>query len=161
MKFKAEKAKQNDWNKDRWVQHSGVKSLEFLFFKQQQKLHQPVNKSWIKFRYCCKKIMWLVNMKLNTLWMTRFGQLVSESNFKLRQKKILLFQFSRAFSEIGKYQAMLIFFTGFAIMGVSLENVSISYVLSYVQCDLNFSTHQKGVLTAISFLGIVSTSYFW
>lgn len=70
-------------------------------------------------------------------------------------------QFLRVILEIGKYQAMLIFFTGFAIMGVSLENVSISYVLSYAQCDLNFSTHQKGVLTAISFLGIVSTSYFW
>lgn len=64
-------------------------------------------------------------------------------------------------SEIGKYQAWLIFFTGFSIMGVSLENVSISYILSYAQCDLNFTTSQKGVLTAISFLGIVSTSYIW
>lgn len=98
---------------------------------------------------------------MNTLWMRPSGQLVSDLNVKLNQNKFCSHQFLRAIPEIGKYQAMLIFFTGFAIMGVSLENVSISYVLSYAQCDLNFSTHQKGVLTAISFLGIVSTSYFW
>lgn len=46
-------------------------------------------------------------------------------------------------------------------MGVAVENVSIGYVLSYAQCDLHFTTEQKGILTAISFLGIVSTSYAW
>lgn len=46
-------------------------------------------------------------------------------------------------------------------MGAALENVNISYILSYAKCDLKLSIGEQGVLTSVSFLGIVSTSYFW
>lgn len=46
-------------------------------------------------------------------------------------------------------------------MGAGLENVNISYILSYAKCDLKLSIGEQGVLTSVSFLGIVSTSYFW
>lgn len=46
-------------------------------------------------------------------------------------------------------------------MGSALENISIGYVMSYVKCDLNFTTSEQGLLASISFLGIVSTSYPW
>ena len=46
-------------------------------------------------------------------------------------------------------------------MGASLENLSIGYVMPYAKCDLNLTPSQQGVLAAVSYLGIVSTSYFW
>lgn len=46
-------------------------------------------------------------------------------------------------------------------MGAGLENVSFSYILPYAKCDLNLTIAEQGVLTSVSFLGIVSTSYFW
>lgn len=46
-------------------------------------------------------------------------------------------------------------------MGAALENVSISYILPYAKCDLKLSLAEQGVLSSVSFLGIVSTSYFW
>lgn len=56
---------------------------------------------------------------------------------------------------------MLIVLTGLSIMGAALENVNLSYVLPYAKCDLKLSLAEQGVLTSVSFLGIVSTSYFW
>lgn len=56
---------------------------------------------------------------------------------------------------------MLIAFTGLAIMGAAVENVNISYITPYAKCDLKLTIGQQGVLASVSFLGIVSTSYFW
>lgn len=64
-------------------------------------------------------------------------------------------------TEIGRYQVMLIICSGLSIMGASLENLSIGYVMPYLKCDLNLSPSEQGVLAAVSYLGIVSTSYFW
>lgn len=46
-------------------------------------------------------------------------------------------------------------------MGAALENINLSYVLPYAKCDLKLTIAEQGVLTSVSFLGIVSTSYFW
>lgn len=46
-------------------------------------------------------------------------------------------------------------------MGSSMENLNVSYILSYAKCDLNLSTTEQGILSSISFLGIVCTSHFW
>lgn len=55
----------------------------------------------------------------------------------------------------------LILFTGLSIMGSALENVNISYIMPNAKCDLNLTISQQGILSSVSFLGIVSTSYFW
>lgn len=47
------------------------------------------------------------------------------------------------------------------IMGAVIENLNVSYIMPYAKCDLNLSISERGVLTSVSFLGIVSTSYFW
>lgn len=62
---------------------------------------------------------------------------------------------------MGKFQIMLIIMSGLSIMGALLENLNMSYVLPYVKCDLKLSIAEQGALTSVSFLGIVSTSYFW
>lgn len=51
--------------------------------------------------------------------------------------------------------------TGLAIMGSVLENINISYILPYAKCDLKLTTSEQGILSSISFLGIVFTSHFW
>lgn len=56
---------------------------------------------------------------------------------------------------------MVVIFSGFSIMGASLENLSIGYVMPYAKCDLNLTTSEQGVLAAVSYLGIVSTSYVY
>lgn len=56
---------------------------------------------------------------------------------------------------------MLIALTGLSIMGAAVENVNISYISPYAKCDLKLTIAQQGVLSSVSFLGIVSTSYFW
>lgn len=63
------------------------------------------------------------------------------------------------FLEIGRYQVMVTIVSGLSIMGASLENMSIGYVMPYAKCDLNLTPSEQGVLAAISYLGIVSTSY--
>lgn len=64
-------------------------------------------------------------------------------------------------AEIGKYQKLLILTTGLSIMGAGIENVSFSYIVPFAKCDLNLTMAEQGALTSVSFLGIVSTSYFW
>lgn len=50
---------------------------------------------------------------------------------------------------------------GLSLMGSTMENLSIGYIMPYAKCDLNFSTSQQGILASVSFLGIISTSYLW
>lgn len=46
-------------------------------------------------------------------------------------------------------------------MGAAVENVNLSYILAFAKCDLKLILAEQGVLTSVSFLGIVSTSYVW
>lgn len=48
-----------------------------------------------------------------------------------------------------------------SVLGSSLENTNISFILPYAKCDLKLSTEEQGFLSAISYLGIVFTSHFW
>lgn len=64
-------------------------------------------------------------------------------------------------AKIGRYQKMLILATGLSIMGAAVENCNIAYILPNAKCDLNLTMSQQGILSSVSFLGIVFTSYFW
>lgn len=46
-------------------------------------------------------------------------------------------------------------------VGAAVENVNVSYIMPNAKCDLNLTISQQGILSSVSFLGIVSTSYFW
>lgn len=46
-------------------------------------------------------------------------------------------------------------------MGAALENINVSYILPFAKCDLKLTIAEQGILSSVSFLGIVSTSYFW
>lgn len=61
----------------------------------------------------------------------------------------------------GKCQYILTFLTSMSVLGSAIENTNISYILPYAKCDLELTTQQQGLLSAISYLGIVFTSHLW
>lgn len=65
------------------------------------------------------------------------------------------------FSEFGKCQIILTILTGLSILGSGIENTNVSYVLPYAKCDLQLTTKEQGVLTGISYFGIVFSSHLW
>lgn len=61
----------------------------------------------------------------------------------------------------GKFNYGLIVLTG-AILGcVFLETVGINFILPVAQCDLNLTNQNKGILSAIGFIGIIVSSHLW
>lgn len=77
---------------------------------------------------------------------------------KNKLNKNFTFRFS---SEIGKCQHILTCLTAIGILGNTTENINISYIMPYIKCDLKLTTEEQGLLSAISYLGIVCTSHFW
>lgn len=46
-------------------------------------------------------------------------------------------------------------------MIVIIETMGMMFVIPAAQCDLDLSLSQKSILSAISFLGVVSSSHLW
>lgn len=42
-----------------------------------------------------------------------------------------------------------------------METCGISFVLPVAQCDMKLTTQDKGILGAVGFLGIITSSYLW
>ncbi|KOB69130.1 SV2-like protein 1, partial [Operophtera brumata] len=51
--------------------------------------------------------------------------------------------------------------TGLILMGMIMQSLAMGYVLPAAQCDLELTLKQRGWLSAIPFLAIILTSYFW
>ncbi|XP_058058028.1 synaptic vesicle glycoprotein 2B-like [Anopheles bellator] len=64
-------------------------------------------------------------------------------------------------TRFGIYNLCLIAISGTILASVLLETLGISYVLPVAECDLLLTTKEKGVLSAISFAGIISSSHLW
>uniref|UniRef100_A0A0K8U5Q2 Synaptic vesicle glycoprotein 2B n=1 Tax=Bactrocera latifrons TaxID=174628 RepID=A0A0K8U5Q2_BACLA len=61
----------------------------------------------------------------------------------------------------GKFNYLLILISGLILANVLLETLGISFVLPVSQCDLNLTIQQRGILSAIGFAGIISSSHLW
>jgi MFS transporter, VNT family, synaptic vesicle glycoprotein 2 len=61
----------------------------------------------------------------------------------------------------GKFSFVLITLTGSILGCVVLETVGINFVLPIAQCDLSLTTHDKSVLSAIGFVGMIVSSHLW
>lgn len=48
-----------------------------------------------------------------------------------------------------------------ALMAATGETISVSTVLPYAKCDLQMTTKEQGLLSTISYLGIVISSHTW
>lgn len=61
----------------------------------------------------------------------------------------------------GKFNYTLIVLAGAILAAVFLETVSINIILPVAQCDLQMTNQNKGVLSAIGFIGIIVSSHLW
>lgn len=63
--------------------------------------------------------------------------------------------------EIGKYNYMLIAVSGCLMSCAYVGVASITYAFPVANCDLNYSTQERGVIGSIGYVGFVLASYFW
>lgn len=61
----------------------------------------------------------------------------------------------------GKFNYAIIILTGAILTCVFLETVGINFILPVAQCDLNLSNQNKGILSAVGFIGIIVSSHLW
>ncbi|XP_017783612.1 PREDICTED: synaptic vesicle glycoprotein 2B-like [Nicrophorus vespilloides] len=61
----------------------------------------------------------------------------------------------------GKFNLQILFASGGCLMMVIIETMSMMFIIPSAHCDLNLNLTTKGLLSAISFLGSVSSSHMW
>ncbi|KAF2894062.1 hypothetical protein ILUMI_12112 [Ignelater luminosus] len=61
----------------------------------------------------------------------------------------------------GRYNIYLTLVCGICLFAVNTTVYAIGYVLPAAECDLNLNTFDKGLLTAVGFVGIIFSLYIW
>ncbi|KAK9884628.1 hypothetical protein WA026_007468 [Henosepilachna vigintioctopunctata] len=82
------------------------------------------------------------------------------SNFQNRKEKYN-FDDAVTFTGYGAYNIYLLFTVGGFLMCVIIETMSMMFIVPAAKCDLNLSLSQQGLLSSISFFGVVASSYIW
>lgn len=65
------------------------------------------------------------------------------------------------FAGYGFFNIAVLLSAGLCLMCVIIETMGMMFVIPAAQCDLNLDLAQKGLLSAISFLGVVVSSHLW
>lgn len=66
-----------------------------------------------------------------------------------------------AMAKFGIFNVVLIVVSGTVLFSFLLEILGISYINPVIGQDLNISTKQKGVLSAVGFAGVIVSSHLW
>lgn len=61
----------------------------------------------------------------------------------------------------GKFHYLLMLVSGVSIMAAIMEMIDVGYVLPAAECDLGISQADKGVLGAITYIGIICSAHMW
>lgn len=80
------------------------------------------------------------------------------SKYKCRQVN---FEEALRRTGFGKFNYFLVILSGAVLSTVLLETLGISFILPVAECDLNLTTKDKGLLSAIAFVGIITSSHLW
>lgn len=78
-----------------------------------------------------------------------------------KTKLKLVFDYFCLILEFGVFNYFLIGICGLILNAVLLETCGISFVMPVSQCDLKLTTQEKGILGAVSFIGIICSSHLW
>lgn len=78
---------------------------------------------------------------------------VPKSDIDDEKSKIVNFEEALRRTEFGKFNYILVILSGMCLSTVLLETLGISFVMPIAECDLNLSTEDKGLLSAIAFAG--------
>ncbi|XP_055842580.1 synaptic vesicle glycoprotein 2B-like [Episyrphus balteatus] len=61
----------------------------------------------------------------------------------------------------GKFNYFVIVISGMILINVILECTGLCFVLPVINCDMDLSYQKKGILGAVSFLGMICSSHLW
>jgi MFS transporter, VNT family, synaptic vesicle glycoprotein 2 len=61
----------------------------------------------------------------------------------------------------GKFNFILIALAGGLMACAFLELTSVNFIMPVAECDLNLSTSDKGILSAIGYVGVILSSHLW
>ncbi|XP_031629386.1 synaptic vesicle glycoprotein 2B-like [Contarinia nasturtii] len=64
-------------------------------------------------------------------------------------------------TKFGFFNYVVIFVSGLILNAVLMETCGISFIIPVSECDLKLSASQKGILSAISYFGIICSSHLW
>lgn len=76
--------------------------------------------------------------------------------YQIEQKHII---FTKT-TEFGKFNYILIGISGMVLAASLFETLPISFILPVI-CELNLTSSEKGLLSAISIFGIITSSHLW
>ncbi|XP_055586739.1 putative transporter SVOPL [Uranotaenia lowii] len=64
-------------------------------------------------------------------------------------------------AKFGRFNYWLILISAVILTAALLESIGISYVIAVLDCDLQLTTKDKGVLSAVTYVGIIISSHMW
>lgn len=63
--------------------------------------------------------------------------------------------------EYGSFNYFLMIISGVVLYTVVLETVGVAYILPMLECDLNLTSSEKGILSGATLFGIICSSHLW
>jgi MFS transporter, VNT family, synaptic vesicle glycoprotein 2 len=73
------------------------------------------------------------------------------------------FEFEEALQKcgFGRFNLLFMVVAG-SLMGCGfIELTSVNFILPVAECDLNLTTSDKGILSAIGYIGVILSSFLW
>lgn len=68
---------------------------------------------------------------------------------------------SHNLTEFGKFNYSLILISGIILYAALVETCGMTFVLPVSQCDMNYSTQEMGIITAVGFAGVIMSAHVW
>lgn len=78
-----------------------------------------------------------------------------------REDQTFAFEDAIKKSGFGKFNYILIVLSGGLMSSAFLELTSVNIILPIAQCDLDLTTSDKGILSAIGYVGTIMSSHLW
>lgn len=75
--------------------------------------------------------------------------------------KLVAFEDAIKRTSFGKFNFILMALAGGLMSCAFIELTSVTFILPIAQCDLNLSSGDKGVLSAIGYVGVILSSFLW
>lgn len=73
------------------------------------------------------------------------------------------FEFEEAIRKcgFGRFNYIFMLLAGSLMACAFIELTSVNFILPVAQCDLNLTTKDKGILSAIGYIGVILSSFLW
>ncbi|XP_031832422.1 synaptic vesicle glycoprotein 2C [Nomia melanderi] len=89
------------------------------------------------------------------------GENKCDNDENVQKEKLANFETAIAASGYGKFQYLLLLTIIPVTWSTSIDTSNVSIILPSAECDLQMTLLQKGLLNAVTFVGMVSSGYLW